>query len=194
MDRRQDTAVDAILEQLIETGPGDLAGVFARALDPAMQIERFLGVGHYERTPERRGYANGTKPKTAGHEGEPFCPQSLERGRRPVREDAPPPGHHRKRLRTSNPIERSVQQELKRRTVKVWVFPGEDALLRLVSAVRIDIDDKWAADTKAASRGMPECLTPSRQNFQTSGCSIEFLGVAHQRLASTIASFFLTKW
>ena len=91
MDKRKDTAVEAILEQLIETGPGDLAGVFARAFDPAMQIERFLGAGHYERTPERRGYANGTKPKTAGHEGEPFCPQSLERGQRPVREDAPPP-------------------------------------------------------------------------------------------------------
>ena len=67
-----------------------------------MQIERerFLGAGHYERTPERRGYANGTKPKridtpagtvnvqvpkTAGHDGEPFYPQSLERGRRSVR-------------------------------------------------------------------------------------------------------------
>ena len=82
------------------------------------------------------------------------------------------PENHRKRLRTSNPIERSVQQELKRRTVKVRVFPGEDALLRLVSAVRVEIDDKWAADTKAASRGMPGCLPPSRQIFQTSGCSI----------------------
>jgi len=60
------------------------------------------------------------------------------------------PEHHRKRLRTSTPIERSVQQELKRRTVKVRVFPGEDALLRLFSAVRVEIDDKWAADTKAA--------------------------------------------
>ena len=60
----------------------------------------FSGAGHYERTPERRGYANGTKPKridtpagtvnvqvpkTAGHDGEPFYPQSLERGRRSVR-------------------------------------------------------------------------------------------------------------
>jgi len=79
---------------------------------------------------------------------------------------------HRERAGASNPIERSVQQELKRRTVKVRVFPGEDALLRLVSAVRVEIDDKWAADTKAASRGMPGCLAPSRQNFQTSGCSI----------------------
>ncbi len=59
------------------------------------------------------------------------------------------PEHHRKRLRTSNPMERSIQQELKRRTVKVRVFPGEDALLRLVSAVLVEIDDKWASDTKA---------------------------------------------
>jgi pimeloyl-ACP methyl ester carboxylesterase len=102
MDRRKDNAVEAILELLIETGLGDLAGLFARAFEPAMQIERerFLGAGHYQRTPERRGYANGTKPKridtpagtvnvqvpkTAGHEGEPFYPQSLERGRRSVR-------------------------------------------------------------------------------------------------------------
>jgi len=65
MDRRKDTAVEAVLEQLIEHGPGDIAGVFARAFELAMQIERerFLGAGHYERTPERRGYANGTKPK-----------------------------------------------------------------------------------------------------------------------------------
>jgi len=384
MDRRKDTAVEAILEQLIEQGPGDLAGVFARAFELAMQIERerFLGAGHYERTPERRGYANGTKPKridtpagtvnvqvpkTAGHDGEPFYPQSLERGRRSVRavmlavaemyikgvstreveavmrefgieslsssqvsraakllddelqawrdrplgeikylildaryekmrhggivrdvavlsaigigpderrrvlgvsvalseaevhwrafleslvargmrgvdfivsddhsglraarravlggatwqrcqfhlarnaihhapnaetrkrigrqlksiwtaddlnkaetalaelvasyrdpapklaawleENVPEglavftlPEHHRKRLRTSNPMERSIQQELKRRTVKVRVFPGEDALLRLVSAVLVEIDEKWASDTKA---------------------------------------------
>jgi len=37
MDKRNDTAVEAILEQLIETGPGDLAGVFARAFDPAIR-------------------------------------------------------------------------------------------------------------------------------------------------------------
>ena len=381
--------------RLIETGPGDIAGVFARAFELAMQIERerFLGAGHYERTPERRGYANGTKskrvdtpagtvnvqvPKTAGHDGEPFYPQSLERGRRSVRavmlavaemyikgvstreveavmrefgieslsssqvsraaklldeelqawrdrplgeikylildaryekmrhedivafstascatspcsrpsasartsvgafwacrwpcrrprstggafldeprrprpargrvhrlrrpqrpahrparrprrchmaalpispgpqrihhapnaeirkrigrqlksiwtaddlaraetaltelvasyrdtaprlaawleENVPEglavftlPEHHRKRLRTSNPIERSVQQELKRRTAKVRVFPGEDALLRLVSAVLVEIDEKWASDAKPTSSG-----------------------------------------
>jgi transposase-like protein len=384
MDGRKDTAIEAILEQLIETGPSDLAGVFARAFELAMQIERerFLGAGHYERTPERQGYANGYKPKridtpagsvnvqvpkTAGHGDAPFYPQSLERGRRSVRavmlavaemyikgvstrdveavmrefgieslsssqvsraakmldeelaawrdrplgeikylildaryekmrhggivrdaavlsaigigpderrrvlgvsvamseaevhwrafleslvarglrgvefvtsddhsglhaarravlggatwqrcqfhlaqnaihhapnneirkrigkqlksiwtaddlakaqtalaelvtsyrdtapklaawlaENVPEglavftlPEHHRKRLRTSNPMERSIQQELKRRTIKVRVFPGEDALLRLVTAVLVEIDEKWASDTKA---------------------------------------------
>ncbi|WP_299655583.1 transposase [uncultured Jannaschia sp.] len=59
------------------------------------------------------------------------------------------PEHHRRRLRTSNPMERSVQQELKRRTVKVRVFPNDASLERLVSAVLVEIDDKWAADSKA---------------------------------------------
>lgn len=59
------------------------------------------------------------------------------------------PEHHRRRLRTSNPIERAIQQQLKRRTVKVRVFPNEEALERLVSAVLVEIDERWAVDTKA---------------------------------------------
>jgi len=43
----------------------------------------------------------------------------------------------------------AIQQELKRRTVKVRVFPGEDALERLVSAILVEIDENWASDTKA---------------------------------------------
>jgi putative transposase len=384
MDKRKDTGVEAILEQLIEHGPGEIAEIFSRAFELAMQIERerFLGAEFYERTAGRQGYANGYKPKridtpagsvtvqvpkTAGHDAEPFYPQSLERGRRSVRAvmlavaemyikgvstreveavmkefgieslsssqvsratklldeelnawrnrplgeikyliidaryekvrqggvvrdcavfsaigvgpderrrvlgvsvalseaevhwreffeglvargmrgvefvvsddhaglraarravlggatwqrcqfhlaqnaihhapnvdirrrigaelrsvwNAPTlakaqtsiselvasyragapkladwleknvqeglavftlPEHHRKRLRTSNPIERSVQQELKRRTAKVRVFPNEDSLMRLVSAILVEIDEKWVADTKA---------------------------------------------
>jgi putative transposase len=384
MDRRKDTVVEAALEQLIEHGPGEIASVFGRAFELAMQIERerFLGAGLYERTAARQGYANGYKakridtpagtvsvqvPKTAGHDGEPFYPRSLERGRRSVRavmlavaemyikgvstrqaeavmrefgieslsssqvsraakllddelqawrtrplgevkylildaryekmrhggvvrdaavlsavgigpderrrvlgvsvalseaevhwrgfleslvarglrgvefivsddhaglraarravlggatwqrcqfhlaqnaihhapnaeirkrigkqlrsvwnadelpkaetalaelvasyRDTAPkladwleanvleglavftlPEHHRRRLRTSNPMERAVQQELKRRTAKVRVFPSEDSLLRLVSAILVEIDEKWASDTKA---------------------------------------------
>ncbi len=101
MRRDQDNALEALMEQLIESGTEEMASVFAGLFNFAMRIERerFLGAGHYERTPERRGYANGTRskkidtlagtvtvevPKTAGHE-EPFYPQALERGRRSCR-------------------------------------------------------------------------------------------------------------
>ena len=59
------------------------------------------------------------------------------------------PEHHRRRLRTSNPIERGIQQELKRRTRKIRVFPNTESLERLVSAVLVEIDDKWASADKA---------------------------------------------
>ena len=52
------------------------------------------------------------------------------------------PEHHRRRLRTSNPIERAIQQEIKRRTQNVRVFPNEKSLERLVSAVLVETDDK----------------------------------------------------
>ncbi|CAJ0855265.1 hypothetical protein AMST5_00817 [freshwater sediment metagenome] len=47
------------------------------------------------------------------------------------------PETHRRRMRTSNPMERAVQQEIKRRTQKVRVFPDESSLTRLVSAVLV---------------------------------------------------------
>lgn len=96
-----DTPIAAVMEQLIAEGPEGMAQVFTTLFNLAMRFERerFLGAGHYERTPERRGYANGAKPKTidtpmgtltvdvpktAGSD-EPFYPSSLERGRRSSR-------------------------------------------------------------------------------------------------------------
>ncbi len=58
------------------------------------------------------------------------------------------PERHRKRMRSSNPMERSIQQEIKRRTVKVRVFPNEASLERLVTAVLVEIDEKWATTDK----------------------------------------------
>ena len=54
------------------------------------------------------------------------------------------PHAHRRSMRTSNPMERAIQQELKRRTRIVRVFPNTASLLRLASAVLIQIDEKWA--------------------------------------------------
>ena len=58
------------------------------------------------------------------------------------------PERNQKRMRTSNPMERSIQQEIKRRTVKVRVFPNEASLERLVTAILVEIDEKWETTEK----------------------------------------------
>jgi putative transposase len=91
--------IDALMELMIQHGPDSMAEAFRRLLNLAMRVEReqYLGASEYERTPSRRGFGNGFKsksldtpagtitidvPKTRQHDGEPFFPQSLERGTR----------------------------------------------------------------------------------------------------------------
>ena len=49
---------------------------------------------------------------------------------------------HRVRLRTTNMLER-LNRELKRRTRVATLFPNEASLLRLVSALLIEISEEW---------------------------------------------------
>ena len=58
------------------------------------------------------------------------------------------PGRHGQAHADFHPIERAVQQALERRTVRVRVFPNNASLLRLVTAVLVDIDDTWLASTQ----------------------------------------------
>ncbi len=90
---------DLAMELLITNGFGNVAEVVGILMNSAMQIERsrHLQAIPYERTEERRGYANGFKPKTLKTRfGEvqlsvpqtrnsSFYPQSLERGQRSER-------------------------------------------------------------------------------------------------------------
>lgn len=52
------------------------------------------------------------------------------------------PSSHRKRLRTSNMLER-LNQELKRRTRVATLFPNDTSLLRLVTAVLMEQSEEW---------------------------------------------------
>ncbi len=52
------------------------------------------------------------------------------------------PESHRKRLRTSNSLER-LNKEILRRTRVATLFPNEASLLRLVSAVLAEVDEEW---------------------------------------------------
>lgn len=92
------TEIFEMMQTLMNEGMQGFPTVMARMYNLAMQFERelHLGAGRYERTDDRRGYANGYKPKTLKtHAGEltlqipqvrdsetPFYPRSLERGTR----------------------------------------------------------------------------------------------------------------
>jgi putative transposase len=52
------------------------------------------------------------------------------------------PAAHRRLLRTTNGLER-VNQEIRRRTRVVGIFPNEAACLRLVSAIAMEISEEW---------------------------------------------------
>ena len=64
-DQTNDKIIAAVMEQLVAEGPQAMAQIITSLMNLAMRMEReqFLGAGHYERSSERRGYANGTKPK-----------------------------------------------------------------------------------------------------------------------------------
>ena len=52
------------------------------------------------------------------------------------------PESHRRRIRTTNGLER-FNQELKRRTRVVRIFPNREACLRLVTALAVEHSEEW---------------------------------------------------
>lgn len=92
--KNQSTALDDVLELVAVHGTDVIAEAFTMILDRAMNLERsqVLGAQPYERTENRRGYANGFKPKsiqTAVGElhvsvpqtrGVEFYPSALDKG------------------------------------------------------------------------------------------------------------------
>ena len=56
------------------------------------------------------------------------------------------PKKHWVQMRTSNMIERAVNQQIKQRTRKVRVFTNEESIVRLVTGLLIRIENKWIAE------------------------------------------------
>jgi putative transposase len=94
------TLLNQLVNHISQEGSDGLLEAIRLLLNHAMEIERSqaIGAAPYERTPERKGYANGFKPKTLNTRmgavtvavpqvrGEvDFYPSALERGRRSER-------------------------------------------------------------------------------------------------------------
>ena len=95
----QSTAFDTMIQLLADEGFEGMAEAITILINESMKLERadVLNAAPYERTPTRRGYANGFKPKTLNSRlgklslqipqarGVVFYPSSLERGERSER-------------------------------------------------------------------------------------------------------------
>jgi putative transposase len=61
------------------------------------------------------------------------------------------PIEHRRRLRTNNCLER-LNREIKRRTRVATLFPNEASLLRLATAVLMEMDEEWQTEKRYLPR------------------------------------------
>lgn len=98
-DHLKHSLIEEIVKGLIGQGADGLKPVLEMIFNLAMKIERdqFLGAAPYERSEERKGYANGYKPKEFQTRmgaldlqipqvrGLPFYPRSIEKGSRSER-------------------------------------------------------------------------------------------------------------
>jgi transposase-like protein len=98
-DQLKDTLLDQIIKGLIGQGTEGMKPVLELLFNGAMKVEReqFLGAEAHERCEERKGYANGYKPKEIQTRmgalelaipqvrGLGFYPQSIEKGSRSER-------------------------------------------------------------------------------------------------------------
>ena len=76
---------------------------------------------------------NTTHPKVAGH---------LDMYGEEILAVYALPEHHRKRMRTTNMLER-FNEEIKRRTRVVRIFPNEQSCIRLISALAMEENENW---------------------------------------------------
>jgi putative transposase len=72
------------------------------------------------------------------------------------------PESHRRRIRTTNGLER-LNQEIKRRTRVVRIFPNERSCLRLVTALAVEQSEEWITGRRYLDMGELEGRCPEEE-------------------------------
>ena len=57
------------------------------------------------------------------------------------------PEKYRRRLRTTNAVERLIE-EIRRRERVIRIFPNQESSIRLIGALLMEIDEKWISVKK----------------------------------------------
>ncbi len=73
------------------------------------------------------------------------------------------PDSHRKRMRTTNMLER-VHEEINRRMRVAGLFPNEASLLRLVSAVLMELSEEWETSKRYLNMDVENSDSASERN------------------------------
>ena len=138
----------------------DVAGWFSKKEDKAVAIAAMKAVFE-ERDPQlvRAAYRVATQRIA---EIKPHAGELLEDAEADALAYLDFPKEHHLRLRTNNVQERA-NEEIKRRTKVVGVFPSVGSMLRLVGSVLIDVNEEWlearfidAASLKGLCRAEPD--------------------------------------
>jgi transposase-like protein len=77
----------------------------------------------------------------------PKAMDTLERGFEDATAILQLPERYRKRLRTTNSVER-LNEEIRRRERVIRIFPNRDSVIRLMGAYLMEIDEKWSSGRK----------------------------------------------
>ena len=88
------------------------------------------------------------------------------------------PEHHRKRMRTTKMVER-LNEEFKRRTRVIRVFPNEAACVRMISVLTIEINEEWMErkylDMNLQGNGSRNCLIQAPVVLQNTVLSLQHM-------------------
>ena len=158
--QEQDKTVLEILQEGSDAGKDFIRGLLEHTIQRVLQEEMaaFLNAESYERTKDRRGYRSGYKPRTLktrvgrlelmvprDREGK-FQTELFEKYQRSEKALMLAvyqlPESHRRRMRSTNMLER-FNQKIKRRTRVVRIFPSEISCIRLISALAIEMNEEW---------------------------------------------------
>jgi len=82
------------------------------------------------------------------------------------------PPEHRRRLRTTNGVER-MHEEVRRRTIPIRIFPNRDSALRMITSIWLDIHEGWITGRRYLNMEVLQAWEEEQETKELEVLSIE---------------------